>query len=103
MLESLSQPVPPLSTQCLNIRGKLLRRAWDQLHLRDLEDPQLQALEWEQDLLLLIGMQSKNLDLRDMDMKLDMLEPDRISICTWIICWWTPFPSFGSKLGRIRR
>lgn len=26
-LESLSQPVPPLSTQCLNIRGKLLRRA----------------------------------------------------------------------------
>ena len=46
MLESLSQPVPPLSTQCLNIRGKLLRRAWDQLHLRDLEDPQLQALEW---------------------------------------------------------
>ena len=21
-----------------------------------------------------------------MDMKLDMLEPDRISICTWIIC-----------------
>lgn len=38
-------------------------------------------------LLLLIGMQSKNLDLRDMD----MLEPDRISICTWIICWWTPF------------
>ncbi|KAK4838593.1 hypothetical protein QYF36_014932 [Acer negundo] len=28
----------------------------DQLHLRDLEDPQLQALEWEQDLLLLIGI-----------------------------------------------
>lgn len=26
MLESLSQPLPPLSTQCLNIRGKLLRR-----------------------------------------------------------------------------
>lgn len=22
-------------------------------------------------------------------MKEDMLEPDRISICTWIICWWT--------------
>ena len=38
--------VPPLSTQCLNIRGKLLRRAGDQLHLRDLEDPQLQAIEW---------------------------------------------------------
>lgn len=27
-----------------------------------------------------------------MDMKEYMLEPDRISICTWIICWWTPFP-----------
>lgn len=25
-------------------------------------------------------------------MKEYMLEPDRISICTWIICWWTPFP-----------
>lgn len=27
-------------------------RPWDQLYLRDLEDPHL---EWEQDLLLLIG------------------------------------------------
>lgn len=33
--------------------------------------------EWELDLLLLIGMQFLN--LRDMDMELDMLGPDRIS------------------------
>jgi len=38
-----------------------------------------------------------------MDMKEDMLEPDRISKRTWRICWWTPFPFFDSKLGRIRR
>ncbi|KAK8538886.1 hypothetical protein V6N12_034593 [Hibiscus sabdariffa] len=30
-------------------------RPWDKLYLRDLDDPQLQALELEQDLLLLIG------------------------------------------------
>lgn len=27
-------------------------------------------------------------------MKEDMFEPDRISICTWKIRWWTPFLSF---------
>lgn len=66
-------------------------RPWDQLHLRDLPDPQLQALEWEQDLLLLIGMQSKNLARYGED----MLEPDRISICTWIMC--CPFLFFQTR------